>query len=120
RLINLVNEMLNISRIESGRVEIKPEVFDIATLVKEVMDEVVVKAVEKKIDLKIGDHKSIPKVFADQDKVHQILLNLIGNSLKFTPQNGTIEVDFAANQTVVGIGIKDNGAGISKDDQHRL
>ncbi len=119
RLINLVNEMLNISRIESGRVEIKPEVFSIPALVKDVFEEVVVKAHEKNLSLKM-DSTQIPNVFADQDKVHQVLLNLIGNSLKFTPENGLIEVKFATNQSVVGIGIKDNGAGISPEDLHRL
>jgi signal transduction histidine kinase len=120
RLINLVNEMLNISRIESGRVEVRPEAFNIIDLAKDVFDEVSVKAGEKKINLKLHDEVAQPKVFADKDKVHQVLLNLVGNSLKFTPENGVIDVDFASNNAVVGVAVKDNGAGIAKDDLAKL
>lgn len=120
RLINLVNEMLNISRIESGRVEIKPEVFNIQRLAKDVLDEVSIKAGEKHLTLKIDEVNRMPGVFADMDKVHQILLNLIGNAIKFTPENGLIEVKFAANKTVVGVAVKDSGAGILPDDQKKL
>lgn len=119
RLINLVNDMLNVSRIESGRVEIKPAVFDIGVLAEDVMTEVGPKASEKIIHLQVKKDM-VPKVFADQDKVHQVLLNLIGNSLKFTPNDGLISVSFFTDGQVVEISVKDNGVGISKDDLGRL
>lgn len=119
RLINLVNDMLNISRIESGRVEIIPEVFDIQQLVSEVGNEVYAKAKEKNLLLKI-EHAQIPKVFADSDKVHQVLLNLVGNALKFTPSGQEVELSFFSDGQFVQVNVKDNGVGISAEDQPRL
>lgn len=119
RLINLVNDMLNVSRIESGRLSIAPQVFDITELAKDVLAEVEPKAAEKALHLKLV-MTSAPKVFADPDKVHQVLLNLIGNALKFTPQNGTITISFLADGQFVEVTVTDSGVGISKEDQSRL
>jgi signal transduction histidine kinase len=119
RLINLVNDMLNISRIESGRVEVLPRAFDIRTLVRDVMIEVEVKASEKKLDIRILE-SNIPKVFADPDKVHQVLLNLMGNAMKFTPNNGQISVSFFTDGKIVQTSVKDSGVGIAKEDLGRL
>lgn len=119
RLINLVNDMLNISRIESGRIEILPKAFDIQELTKEVMAEVEQKAKEKNLNLQLQS-LATPKVFADPDKVHQVLLNLLGNAMKFTPDSGTIVVSFFSDGKSVETSIKDSGVGISREDQQRL
>lgn len=119
RLINLVNDMLNISRIESGRVEIVPEPFDIIRFVDDVIEEVEAKASEK--DLSVEVQKTpLPTVFADPDKVHQVLLNLVGNSLKFTPEKGKIVISFFSDGKTVDVSISDNGVGIEVDDMARL
>ncbi|MBI3486351.1 hypothetical protein HY025_05445 [Candidatus Daviesbacteria bacterium] len=119
RLINLVNDMLNISRIESGKIEINPQAFDVETLVDDVLLEVGPKAKEKNLHL-VSYKTQIPKVFADPDKVHQVLLNLVGNALKFTPENGGVSISFFTDGQMVDISIKDTGVGISSDDQRRL
>lgn len=119
RLINLVNDMLNVSRIESGKIEINPAPFDLTILVKEVIEEVSAKAQERKIYLEVLEYQ-LPKVFADSDKVHQVLLNLVGNSLKFTPSEGKITILFFSDGHLVETSIKDTGPGISKDDISRL
>lgn len=119
RLINLVNDMLNVSRIEAGKIEISPQSFDIVSLVKEVVEEVRLKADEKKLQLIVLEHK-LPQMFADPDKVHQILLNLIGNSLKFSYPGGNITVDFIVNGEMIEVAIKDQGSGIAKEDQTKL
>lgn len=120
RLINLVNDMLNVSRIEGGRIEIDPKPVDLIALAGEVIDEVRAKADEKEVKLFVLNHPNIPKVFADADKVHEVFLNLIGNSLKFTPAEGNITVDFFSDGQVVEVRIKDTGIGISKDDLSHL
>lgn len=119
RLINLVNDMLNVSRIESGKIEINPKPFDIIALVKDVAEEVTAKAEEKKLTISIMEHV-LPQVFADIDKVHQVLLNLVGNSLKFCYPGGNIIIDFFVSEDTIEISIKDNGAGISKEDIAKL
>lgn len=119
RLINLVNDMLNVSRIESGRIEIHPEPFDIQNLVGEVLVEIDAKAKEKNLHIE-SIKTEIPKIFADSNKVHQVLLNLLGNALKFTPAGGLIQISYFSDGHMVDISIKDNGVGISKDDVARL
>lgn len=119
RLINLVNDMLNISRIESGRVEINPVVFEMPKLVSDVFAEIEPKANEKKLHL-VMEQSIPPKVFADPDKVHQVLLNLLGNALKFTPAEGTVSVSFFTDGQVLETKIKDSGVGISKEDLSHL
>ncbi len=119
RLINLVNDMLNVSRIESGHIEITPKAFDIVALVKDVMEEVKVKADEKRLGLVVFEHR-LPLVFADPDKVHQVLLNLIGNSLKFAYPGGSITIDFFSDGKMIEVAVKDNGVGISKEDLAKL
>lgn len=119
RLINLVNDMLNISRIESGRIEVIPVVFDILKLVDEVMLEVEAKAAEKNLNLQSLKSQT-PRVLADPDKVHQVLLNLIGNAMKFTPAGGSIKISFFSDGKFVETTVADTGTGISGEDIPRL
>lgn len=120
RLINLVNDMLNVSRIESYRVEINPEPVDPLLLVKDIIDEVYFsKSEEKKINFTVLE-KPVPKVFADPGKLRQVFLNLVGNSLKFTPDGGCITFDFFTDGRTVETSVKDTGVGISKEDMSKL
>lgn len=119
RLINLVNDMLNVSRIESGRIEIAPQAFDIQNLVGEVLIEIDAKAKEKNLQVQ-ATGSQIPKVFADPNKTHQVLLNLLGNSLKFTPENGKIVISYSSDGKNLQVSISDNGVGISKENLARL
>lgn len=119
RLINLVNDMLNVSRIESGRIEIAPVAFDLPTLVGEVLVEIDAKAKEKNLAIE-HVRSSLPQMFADENKVHQILLNLLGNSLKFTPNGGKISISYFSDGKNIDVAIKDSGVGIAKDDLTRL
>ncbi len=120
RLINLVTDMLNVSRIESGSIEINPEPVDLISLVKDIMDELYYsKSEEKKLKFVVLN-KVIPKVFADPGKLRQVLLNLVGNSLKFTPTGGQIIFDFLSDGRVVEIAVSDTGVGISKEDISKL
>lgn len=119
-LITLVNDMLNISRIESGRIEINPESIDLYALVKDIIDEVYFsKSEEKNIQFVVLE-KPVPKVFADPEKLRQVLLNLVGNSLKFTPDGGKIVFDFFSDGKTVEASVSDTGVGISREDISKL
>src|SRR3989344_3015528 len=120
RLINLVNDMLNISRIESGRIELLPEAVDLISLSKDIIDEVYYsKSIEKPIKFHLLE-QSLPKVFADPNKLRQVFLNIVGNALKFSPPGGSIIIGFFTDGQSVETYIKDEGPGISKDDISRL
>lgn len=119
RLINLVNDMLNVSRIEAGRIDITPKVFNAVELSHDIAEEVSVKASEQGVKIIVTEAK-LPAVFADPDKVHQIMLNLVGNALKFTPTGGSITISFLSDGNMLDISIKDSGVGMSKEDLGRL
>ncbi|OGE19346.1 hypothetical protein A3J19_02800 [Candidatus Daviesbacteria bacterium RIFCSPLOWO2_02_FULL_41_8] len=120
RLINLVNDMLNVSRIESGRIEINPEPVDLLSLAHDIIDELYYsRSPAKKAEFAVLE-KPIPKVLADPDKLRQVLLNLVGNSLKFTPNGGKIIFDFFTDGKVVETSVIDSGVGMSRDDLSKL
>lgn len=119
RLINLVNDLLNISRIEAGRIEITPQELDMVTLVQDVLEEIKPKIEERGLKVLLNSTRA-PKVLADPSKTRQILLNLLGNALKFTPTSGQIGINFFSDGQMLEIEVKDSGPGISRDDLGRL
>lgn len=119
RLIALVNDMLNVSRIESGRIKLSPKIFSVVDLAKELVEELNVKAKEKSITLSVTD-APVPSVFADSDKVREVIINLIGNALKFTDNNGRITVSFSKVGEIVTTHVADTGRGISREDLGKL
>jgi signal transduction histidine kinase len=121
RLINLVNDMLNVSRIEAGRLTVTPKPTDIVKLVQDVFTEVMPTAQTQQLNLLLEQPATtLPLVSADPDKIKQVLINLIGNSLKFTPPGGTITVSFSQKDEMVHVHVKDTGKGIKPEDVPRL
>lgn len=119
RLISLVNDMLNISRIESGRIALNLTEVDLVELAHEVIDEVIPKATELQLNVKVVD-KQVSKVLCDCDKIHEVIINLVGNSLKFTKPGGSITISFEEKAPFAYISVTDTGVGISRDDMQRL
>ena len=119
RLISLVNDMLNISRIEGGRVVLNLSEVDLVDFAGEIVEEVKAKADEKKVSVSVIA-SSMPKVFCDRDKIHEVFLNLVGNSLKFTPEGGKITVDFSLHDPQVKVRISDTGRGLADEDVPKL
>jgi len=121
RLINLVNDMLNVSRIESGRLTLDIKPTDIVKLADAVYQEMLPKAQESGINLVFEKPKeALPKVKADQERIEEVLVNLIGNSLKFTPKAGKVSMNLASKDGAVTIRIFDTGIGIEKKDIPKL
>jgi signal transduction histidine kinase len=118
RLIKLVNDMLNVSRIESGRVALEVKETDLELLALEVMEEVKPRAKELGLNLELAKEKeTVGKKFvvaADPDKIREVMINLIGNSLKFTPKGGTISISLETRGDKIVTRIIDTGVGISK------
>lgn len=120
RLINLVNNLLNVSRIEADKIDISLEGIDLLSLAKDVADEVYYsKSADKNINITILE-KPVPKVLADAERLREVMINLVGNSVKFTPSGGNITVDFFCDGKVVEVSIKDTGVGFTKEDSSRL
>lgn len=120
RLIKLVNDMLNVSRIESGRIAIEVGEVKIDALVQDVVAEIIPRVNELGIALTVVEYPHLPSVIADEDKIKEVLINLIGNSLKFTPQGGQITISFFLKDALVATSVKDTGEGIEKQDLTKL
>lgn len=120
RLIRLVNGMLNISRIESGRMAMKVARINMAELVRAVLDEVRPKIQELSLNVNVVQSDLQIYVAVDQDKIHEVLMNFIGNAMKFTPQGGSIIVEVKRDGDMVCVSVHDTGMGIAPDDIGKL
>ena len=121
RLINLVNDMLNVSRIESGKLTIEPVPADIGKLASDVVTEMQTRAMEMEVNLIYTPPKSPLISNVDIDRIKQVLINLIGNSFKFTPKGGVITVDLTQSGSDLAlIKVSDTGRGISSADMAKL
>jgi len=120
RLIKLVGNMLTISRIEGKRLQLNITDILLQDLLRNVYDELSIKAKEQKITFEIKSPTKKIIIQGDKDKLHEVIQNLVGNALKFTPQKGTITISVLRHQKEVEIQVRDTGPGISKDDMAKL
>ncbi len=118
RLIHLVNEMLDLSRIESGKIQLKPEKVRLEELLMVVKSEFTARSAEKHLTLEYDS--TTVSVLADKDKLMQIFENLVGNSFKFTPGGGKISIHTTTQDKFAKISISDTGKGISEEDLPKL
>jgi two-component system, OmpR family, phosphate regulon sensor histidine kinase PhoR len=116
RLQTIINDLETISRLESGDSMLELRTFDIKKLVEEVFEELEIKAAARNVALifKEGAQQGF-KVKADREKVHQVLINLVHNAIKYGKNNGYIKLSFYDMERQILIEVADNGAGISKE-----
>ena len=119
RLARLVNDLLDLSKIESGKMEFKKEAVDIVGLAGEVVKDFEKIASEKKIGIKKGFPKGEVKINADKDKLMQVFVNLMGNAIKFTDK-GDVTIKIIELQDEVQVEIQDTGPGMDKDQIDRI
>jgi len=125
RLTQLINDLLDISKIETGKMELKIVKCDLSELVDRIFSSMEILAREHNIILKKRMSKDLPMINCDENRVAQILINLIGNGIKFTPKDGQIEVKasrlrLASEGDFVEISVSDTGQGIKKVNMGRL
>lgn len=116
RLTRMLNELLNLSKIESGRMELRPTVLSLSDLIADLEEVFQPLAQRKSIMMHVGCMKSMPKVRADRDKVYEVLANLLENALKFTPSGGRVHIDAQVlDDRHVKMSVSDTGCGISEE-----
>ena len=119
-LLGMINEILEISKIEAHALKLTPSVFDLNIAITEVINIVQPLADKKNLTLL----KNIPAtgagIKADYQKVQQILFNLLSNAIKFTPAGGKIEAGYTQNNNIVKIFVKDNGIGIEQQHHEKI
>ena len=120
RLIGLVNEFLNMSRLEQGKMQFKQEEFDIAEIIEDVVKELQLNASAKNLFIKSTvPSGKFPLVLADRDRTHEILINLISNGLTYSDRGGCVIAATVLDKSVK-ISVSDTGKGISLQSQNLL
>lgn len=123
-LLELINDILDLSKIEAGRLRIEREIFDIAGCIEEAMESIRPGAQAKSITLE-SDIAPSPAILADRVRVKQILYNLMSNALKFTRNGGRIRVEMrnvetSAGETFVQVSVADTGIGIPREKHEAI
>jgi len=120
RLARIINDLLDISKIESGKTEIKKRIVNISSLIKGICENWILEFDKENRNLKLHLPKTPVDIHADYDKISQIMNNLISNALKFTPEKGDVDIYVKDVGDSAEITVTDTGIGISKKDIPRL
>lgn len=115
RMLTLINQLLDLSRLEAGRLEVVQEPVDLAGILEQVRQDVAPQASQKGLELQIILPSSLPPVLGDPERLRQILLNLVGNGVKFT-ERGSVTIRAMSRDGTVAIAVADTGIGIPPDD----
>jgi len=119
-LLSLINDILDLSKIEAGRMELEPTDFDLPAAIDNALTLVRERAGRREIALGRVIDERVGAIHADERKVKQVLLNLLSNALKFTPEGGRIDVRAAVNDGMVEVSVADTGVGIAPEDQETV
>jgi len=119
-LLSLINDILDLSKIEAGRMELELSEFHLPTALDNALTLVRERAGRRAIALHVGIDERLGQIQADERKVRQVVLNLLSNAIKFTPEGGRIEVGAIPRDGSVEVSVSDTGVGIAPVDQEAV
>ena len=119
-LLSLINDILDLSKIEAGRMELALSRVDLPRAIAQAMTQLRPRALREGIELAREVDPRLGEIEADERKLKQVLLNLLTNAVKFTPPGGCVKVVARRESDQISISINDNGVGIAPEDQARL
>lgn len=117
---DLVNTLLNVSRIESGRLIVEPRLTNLNQLIQEVVTELESKVHEKQMQVKLVTTATLPLIKVDPKLMREVYVNLLSNAIKYTPANGNITITIAKQAETILLSIADTGYGIPQAEQKRV
>jgi len=120
RLSDLINDLLDVSRLEAGRIELAPRLVNLSQVVEQVGSIVAVAAQARRIHVRSVLPDDLPPVQADASRLQQILVNLVGNAVKFSPAGGEVRLLAGRHRDQVWVAVEDDGVGIAKDELARI
>jgi signal transduction histidine kinase len=116
-LLSLINDILDLSKVEAGRMELEVTDFDLPQAIANALILVRERATHRGLTLNVAIDAGVATVRADERKIKQVLLNLLSNAVKFTPEGGRVNVRAGLDGDVVEIAVADTGVGIAPEDQ---
>jgi signal transduction histidine kinase len=119
-LLSLINDILDLSKIEAGRMELELSDFHLPTALDSALTLVRERAGRRGIALQMNVDERLGQIQADERKVKQVLLNLLSNAIKFTPEGGRIEVAAVSKNGLAEVSVSDTGVGIAPEDQEKV
>jgi len=119
-LLNLINDILDLAKVEAGRMELQPAAFALPETLRNAMAMVRERATRQDVTLAVQIDDSVGEIEADERKVKQILFNLLSNAVKFTPAGGTVTLAARTDGSRAIISVRDTGVGISPEEQARI
>jgi signal transduction histidine kinase len=119
-LLSLINDILDLSKIEAGRMELELTEFDLPTAIENALTLVRERAGRRSIVLHTSIDERLGQIQADERKIRQVVLNLLSNAIKFTPEGGRIDVRAVPEDGFVAVSVSDTGIGIAPDDQEKV
>jgi two-component system phosphate regulon sensor histidine kinase PhoR len=120
RLANLINDLLDLSKIESGKMKMNFVSLNPISVIKRATTIIENQAKTKSITLRFNIPSSLPKIKADETRISQVLINLLDNAIKYTPENGSVTISTNITNNFLEIDIIDTGIGISENDLPRI
>jgi histidine kinase len=115
RLKRLVSDLQELSRVESGAYELERRPISVASLIDEICKRLEQQFAEKGVKLEVVVHKNLTEVTGDEDRISQVLLNLVGNALQYTPTGGSVTISAERKEDEIQITVSDTGIGISSE-----
>ena len=120
RLGNLINDLLDTAKLEAGKLEIQPETTDLVAIIRRVAKSIAPLSTEKRLRITLKAAPDLPPVFADPNRMEQVLTNLLSNAVKFTPENGQIALSCEEEGAFLRCSVRDTGVGIPPEDLTRI
>ena len=121
-LLSIINDILDLSKIESGKMELVPVEYDFASVLNDIVNMTMNKARDKGLSYDLNVNPAIPSLFCgDEIRVRQIILNIVNNAIKYTEKGGVkIDVDFVGETSKLIVKVADTGMGIRREDMDKL
>ncbi|PRD48429.1 PAS domain-containing sensor histidine kinase [Sphingobacterium haloxyli] len=117
KMITMIGDFLSLTRLEEGKIHLRFDIFELFTLINEIVDDAALLNVSRRIKV-VGDNPV--KIYADRDKIGQVLTNLVSNALKYSPAGGEVTIGCERKNGKLKVFVSDQGIGISKAEQRNL
>jgi signal transduction histidine kinase len=120
RMVYLIADLLNVSRLRTGKFIIEPIATDLSEIVQQEIEQLTETAAARDVKLTYARPKAFPQLLLDETKTRQVIMNFVDNAIYYTPAGGKIKVELSETPTAIELRVTDTGMGVPKSEQHHL